>query len=39
MEASERAAKKTIEEETAPENRTRIRPRFVVRKTYFAWPF
>jgi hypothetical protein len=37
--ASERAAKKALEEETAPENRTRTRPRIVVRKTYFAYPF
>ena len=34
---AERADKKAIEEEAAPESRARTRPRFLVRKTY--WPF
>src|SRR5262245_47811507 len=37
--ATERAAKKRSEEEAVPENRSRTRPRFLVRKTYFTWPF
>jgi uncharacterized glyoxalase superfamily protein PhnB len=38
-EAAERAAKKALEEEAAPESRTRARPRFMLRKTYLTWPF
>jgi len=38
-EIAERAAKKALEEQTAPESRTRARPRFMLRKTYLTWPF
>jgi uncharacterized glyoxalase superfamily protein PhnB len=38
-EAVERAAKRALEGETASENKTRTRPRFMVRKTYFTYPF
>jgi hypothetical protein len=36
-EAAERAAKKALEEETARENTTRTRPRFMLRKTYWLF--
>jgi len=38
-EASERTAKNALNEETVRENRPRTRPRFLMRKTYFTWPF